>query len=236
MFGTARDRFRAEISILIRQRGGWATLKRGLLIATVNTICSAATPRPILEPATVPEPQEQSQQGSGLEVKISPAKSAIAPPDTLSSRVEISNTGTQDLFVCRDFFSGTCDLRLSFDPVAKVEHAVASADCVPYEWERNVPPPKSEDFAKTLAKDWVLLPPGHFYGATIELSPGAYPELGIVGHYRINGRFSSGGLLGQYCYYKLKGFSKEVADLPAKSWQGTVDANSVTVRVIKRKN
>ena len=145
------------------------------------------------------------------------------------------NSSTQDLFVCRDFVSGPCNLRVSFDPMASVEHWGSSADCAPYEWTTHSNRP-SEDFAATLVRDWVSIPPGHFYGGTLELNAETYPELRFAGQYRITGRFSSGGFLGQNCYYKLKNFSKEIGSLPAKTWRGTVETNSVVVRVNNEKN
>jgi hypothetical protein len=211
-------------------------LKIGYLVLALNAMYSVVKLPPDPKPAAVLGTQEQIRSGEDLEVKISPLRSVVGLDRTLQLRIEIWNIGTQDLLVCKDFVLGPCGLRLSFDPVAKVKHSVSSADCVPYEWIPNASQAKAEDFANTLVKDWVSIPPRHFYGATIELDPAAYPELAVVGRYRISGRYSSGGPLQEHCYYKLRAFSKQVAGLPAKSWRGAVDTNSVVIRVTARRD
>ena len=144
----------------------------------------------------------------------------------------------RDLLLCREIFSfsAPCTPRLDFQPLANVEHEGLAADCVPYEWMPHVLPPKAQDFANILIKDWVSIPPNHFSGATIGLDPSMYPELRVAGHYRLSATYSSGGLLESYCYYELKPFPKEVANLPAKSWQGVAYSNSVAVYVRKKKS
>jgi hypothetical protein len=145
--------------------------------------------------ASVFRAQEQAEQGKELEVRISLANPAFAANDALLLRVEIWNVGSRDLLVCREMFSlsAPCHLRLDFQPLAKVEHGGVADDCVPYEWMPHAPS-KAQDFANILMKDWVSIPPNHFYGATIELYPSSYPELGVAGHYRLSGIYSSGGL------------------------------------------
>jgi hypothetical protein len=187
--------------------------------------------------ASVFSPQEPIEQGKELEVRISLANPEFAANGALQLRVEIWNVGTRDLLICRKIFSyyGPCHLRLDFQPLAKVQHGGTAFDCVPYEWEPHTPP-NAQDFANILMKDWVSIPPNHSYGETIELDPPLYPELRVPGHYRISGIYSSGGLLDSYCYYELKPFSKEVANLPAKSWHGVAYSNSVAVHVRKKKS
>ena len=79
--------------------------------------------------------------------------------------------------------------------------------------------------------DWVSIPPNHFYGTTVDLMPSGYPELRLAGNYRITAEFGSGGLLAIYCYDRLTEFASEVAALPAKSWQGGIQSNTVLLRV-----
>ncbi|MGA9730800.1 MAG: hypothetical protein WBQ83_08940 [Candidatus Acidiferrales bacterium] len=188
--------------------------------------------------ASVLSPQEQAEQGKELEVRIALANPVVAANQALRLRVEIWNVGKRDLLLCREIFSfsAPCTLRLDFQPLANVEHEGLAADCVPYEWMPHVLPPKAQDFANILIKDWVSIPPNHFSGATIGLDPSMYPELRAAGHYRLSATYSSGGLLESYCYYELKPFPKEVANLPAKSWQGVAYSNSVAVYVRKKKS
>jgi hypothetical protein len=187
--------------------------------------------------ASTSRPQEQAKQGEELEAKISVAKPLVAADEALRLRIEIWNVGARDLLVCKEFFSSSapCSLRLDFQPLAKVEHCGLASDCVPYEWMPQSPSPRTQDFASILIEDWVSIPPNHFYGATIELNPSSYPELRVPGHYRVSGTYFSGGLLEAHCYYKLKPFSNEVANLPVKSWHGIAYSNSVAVHVGKTK-
>lgn len=203
----------------------------------LSTTCATVALHPLLEASgpSVPNTRVQAKQVGDLEVKISVEKPVVASGEPIQLRIEIWNIGTQDVLVCKELISGPCDLRISFDPPAKVEHAVTTGDCVPYESTTH-PPLQAVEFANALVKDWVSISPKHFYGGMIKLDPRNYPELRVPGRYRIRGAFSSGGLLDQPCYYKLKAFSKEVANLPAMSWRGDVETNSVLVQVIGKKN
>lgn len=170
--------------------------------------------------------QEPGPLPSELQVTISPLKEIITSGDTLKVRVEIWNIGRENLFICRDFRLGPCDLRLSFEPPAREARTAHAAD-------RGFPG-ETETFANALVRDWISMPPEHFYGAVLELDPASYPELKEPGRYRIRGRYVSGGLLAPAYYNRLLAFRNEVAQLPAKSWQGEVDTNSITVLVAKR--
>jgi hypothetical protein len=185
-------------------------------------------------------PQESNSQMNELEVRISPLKSEIVAGEVLQLRVQVWNHGNEALYVCRDIhagiiYGGPCHLRLDFNPLVKMEHRGGSSDCVPYELLRPAPQP-TESIATILAEDWVFLPPNRFYVGFVTLDRGSYPELGVAGRYRIQGHYSSGGLLSSPCYYELKPFSGEVAELPGKSWQGEVVTNTASVRVKKTKS
>lgn len=212
-------------------------LKICFLFFIFNTAFATIALHPLLEAASSPVPNArvQAKQVRDLEIKISAEKSVVDSGEPVQLRIEIWDIGTQDVLVCKELISGPCDLRISFDPPAKVEHAGTAGDCAPYESTAH-PPSQAEEFANVLVKDWVSIPPKHFYGSTIELDSRNYPELRVPGRYRISGIFSSGGPLNQPCYYKMRGFSKEVAGLPAVSWHGTLETNSVSVRVIGKKN
>jgi len=209
-------------------------------IAALSAICWAVPLRSVSVPA-VPSgsrPQEQAKPGKQLDVKISVAHPKVAINESLQLHVEIWNLGTQDLLVCKELISFTapCYLKLDFQPLAKVTHHQIAVDCVPYEWLKDVPPRKIEDFANILIADWVSVAPNHFYGATIEMKPSYYPELGVPGHYRVSGSYASRGALGGPCYHKLRPFSDEVAHLPAEFWQGVAYSNSVDVYVRNKRD
>jgi len=191
-------------------------LKTGFLIIVLSTICFAD--RGI---------QEQKQQ-SEVEVRISPLKNAIVAGDTLQLRVEIWNMGTKDLFICRDFHLRTaqfCIFTLSFEPRGKAPRTDSAADV-------GFPNEKKESFVDAMVRNWISIPPGHFYGGIVELDPSFYPELSEVGSYHIRGRYFSGGLLTPRNSNDLQAYPKEIGQLPGKSWQGEVYTNSVVVRVV----
>jgi hypothetical protein len=154
----------------------------------------------------------------------------ITAGDTLAVRVEIWNVGNQDLFICKNFEGVRlvfCDLSLSFTP-----RAVAPRT----EWAVDANPDENESFANALVRNWISIPPKHFYGMVVELDPSTYPELKTAGRYRIHGRYVSPGLLGSGYYNNLLEHSEEVSRLPGKSWQGDVDTNSAVIRVVGKRD
>jgi hypothetical protein len=174
--------------------------------------------------------QEQKQQ-SELEVRISPLKNVVVSGETLQLRVEMWNVGSDDLFICSDFNLITaqfCTLTLSFEPRGKGPRALSAADV-------GFPNENRKSFVDALVRNWISIPPGHYYGAIVELNPTSYPELSEVGGYRLQGRYISGGLLTPRNYNDLQAYPNEVARLPGKSWHGKVDTNSAVVHVISNK-
>jgi hypothetical protein len=169
---------------------------------------------------------QEDKQTPRIEVKISPLINKIAVDGTLRLRVEIWNVGKQDVFICKKF-SGTvfefCELRFTFDPSSQSKGSASAGTCLSC---------GHEDFLPALIRDWVSIPTQHFYGSIVELTPSKYPELTKPGHYTIRGRFSSDGLLGEQYYNSLTRFPKEIAALPATSFQGEVNTNSIEIDVV----
>ena len=212
--------------------GAFQMLKICALIAALSVVCSVVWSRAASRAGQSLGhiPQQIEQPAQDLKVKISPLKSAIAAGNTLVIRVEIWNIGTQDIFVCKQFEGVRlvyCGLDFSFEPAADAARSNWSAIGISNE---------KETLAEALVKNWISIPPKHFYGTIMELSPGSYPELKTPGRYRISGRYFSGGLLMPTSYNGLLKHSEEVAQLPGKSWQGQVDTNSITVRVTANKD
>jgi len=206
----------------------WVILLLGVLTTTYTIFLLRPPPGDASSPAGVPAVGTGGEQA--LKVRISPLRSVVHRGETLRLRVEVWNIGDTDLLVCKDLARGPCALRLSITPLANTKHTGLASDCVPYEWLTH-PPTQAADFTKILLRDWISIPPNHFYGTMVELTPGEYPELLFVGHYRVSGQFHSDGLLESYCYYSLKPFANEVAQLPTKSWQGEAQTNTVDVQV-----
>lgn len=88
-----------------------------------------------------------------------------------------------------------------------------------------------EDLANLLTRNWVVLAPGHFYGAIIKMDAQTYPFLTVPGVRRIRGEYISGGLLAPVYYSGLLEHADEVKDLPAKGWPGSVKSNRLSIRV-----
>jgi hypothetical protein len=187
--------------------------------------------------ATVTGHQEQLDGDEHLEVRIVPLKNTIIAGETLQLRVEFWNKGNQDFFLCKEILepSSGCSLKLAFEPHGKGEAHGSAGDCVPWGMRKN-PDKNASAFEKELSRRWVLLPPRHFYGTVIPLDRDSNNhELEEPGTYRLSGRFASGGMLSTANCNDLVGYPEEVAQLPAGSWKGQVDTNTVVVRVVAKK-
>jgi hypothetical protein len=197
------------------------------------TVC--ATMPSFAQSSAQPEPQTEmkAQVTEGLDVRIIPDKSRIVVGQRLTLRIEIWNTGDQDLYICRnmlDFSAYACRLTLTFTPRGKGEGHGVAGDCY------NEKPPPPEDFAKNLAALWILLPPKHFYGTTLNISRVEYNrELEEPGRYRLTGEYVSGGLLSGANCNTTSYFPDQVAKLRNKAWVGKIQSTPVTIQVMKTK-
>jgi len=207
--------------------------KNILLILLSGTLPLAGALR---SPAKLPEGpgvalQNQAGEHPQLELQISLEKSKVPRDEGLTLRIEIRNVSDQDLFVCKYVTSGACDLIFSFTPLVRAEGGAIAGDCAPYEWSKHASGGQLEYFINVLLEDWIDIPAGDSFGTHVQLDPRVYPELRTPGHYHLSARLSSGGLLEQHCYYKLKEYRSEVGRLRAKPWRGLVASNPVSVNV-----
>jgi len=173
----------------------------------------------------------QTQQSEEIEVRIAALKSTVVAGQTLQLRIEIWNVGSQDLFICKNFDVYTphfCYLTLTFQPPGVRSGSGLASDI-------GFPNPNADSFVNALVRSWISIPPGHFYGAVVDLNPGFYSALATPGHYRIRGTFGSGGLLTPAQFNVLPTYSKEVGELPGKSWAGKVETNVVEIHVVPKK-
>jgi len=178
-----------------------------------------------------PDAQGRPESVKDLELRITPIKSVVAVGQTLRLRVEFWNDSSTPLFICKDFLAHAavgCGLTFSFTPHGKGPGSGLAGDC--YLDGRKF------NFAKELAQHWILLPPKTFYGTEVVLYPDSNNhELEEPGSYRLGGQYFSGGLLSGANCNAISLFPDEVALLPGKSWTGTLDSNSVAVRVVAKK-
>jgi hypothetical protein len=186
--------------------------------------------------ATANGPQEQSDDGGDLKVRIVPLRNAIVAGETLQLRVEFWNTGNKDFFLCKDILEPSlgCSLKLTFEPHGKGEARGSAGDCVPWGMRKN-PAKNASAFEKEMLRRWVLLQPKHFYGTVIPLYRDSNNhELEEPGTYRLRGGFTSGGMLSTASCNELIAYPEEVAQLPAESWKGQVETNTIVIRVITK--
>jgi hypothetical protein len=172
---------------------------------------------------------ELNEQDVKIEMKLSPLKNIIVSGQPLQLTVEIWNQGPADVYVCRDFETSAgplSSLTLYLDD-ASGRHGSK------YGMAGDISPWHKESLTAALARDWIALRRGHFYGAIINIDPDSFPWLRKPGTYRILGHYSSGGILAYQG--TVLADPEEVAHLPARFWTGAVDSNSVVVRVISRK-
>jgi len=163
-----------------------------------------------------------------VEAKIYVSESSvIVAGGSIRVRVEIWNMGSRDIFICKDFqatYTGYCSLRFTLSgPKGSYGAETASAS--------DEFPVKTEEFCQTLYKNWILIPPKHFYGTIVELSADTYPILLKPGHYILKAEYNSAGLLLDSYSNSLLAHRDDVEHLPYKAWQGTVYSNQIEVTI-----
>jgi hypothetical protein len=92
---------------------------------------------------------------------------------------------------------------------------------------RSTYPPLSNE----LPKYWIALPPQHFYGAEMIITPLWYLKLKVPGKYRIVGKYTSRGFLAEDINNPLLHYAEELKQLPYEAWVGEVATNSVWIEV-----
>ena len=178
-----------------------------------------------------PDSQRHTESVKDLELRITPLKSVVVVGQTLRLRVEFWSNGDTALFICKDFLASAavgCGLTFSFTPHGTGPGSGSAGDCFLGGQKFN--------FAKELAQHWILLPPKSFYGTEVVLYRDSNNhELEEPGSYHLSGQYFAHGLLSKFNCNTVALFPDEVALLPWKSWVGTLDSNSVAIRVIAKK-
>jgi len=176
--------------------------------------------------------QESDVYAPRLEVRLIPDKNVVTDGQILRLRVEFWNIGRKDLFVCKDFQlpnNSACGLTFTITPVGKGPGEGGAVDCGA---------PAGESFAMDIAKEWVLLPPNHFYGTIINIDPDSYGgALTTPGRYRIKADYFSAGLAkadGPMTCNRVAFYTKEIASLSAKVWEGNMHSEPMVIDVIAK--
>jgi hypothetical protein len=165
---------------------------------------------------------------SQIAVRLTRERTNYRPGDDIRLRVEIWNKSSHDLFISKEInFSSITGLELA---VSKGEQTyvpeVASISDSFGSKRTNYLPLSAE-----LSGYWIALPPGHFYGGEIVLSPLEFPVLRNPGRYRIQGKYSSQGFLANNVNNSLLHYAEELKKMPYASWVGEVQTNSVSIDV-----
>jgi hypothetical protein len=197
------------------------------LLATVQSSPNLSAPRTGQSSPVV----QQGEQPAKVSLRASAPKNAINSGEILELRVEIWNEGSTDVFVCKDFGRNSwpfCHVDFTIeDSSGRSGSQLSSAiDLDPFQ---KVP------LARALVRDWIALRPNHFCGTTVKLDPATFPQLRKLGRHKVLAEYSSPGLVQGY-HGTLVIESGELERLPAKSWQGQVEAKPVIVRILPERH
>jgi|HubBroStandDraft_6_1064221.scaffolds.fasta_scaffold04720_8 hypothetical protein len=177
----------------------------------------------------------QTETSEQIEIRLTPTRKTIRAGEALEVRVEIQNVGKTELFIEKSIYQPCMYSPLSFyldngPPLSPQARAGGCAgDCLD--------DPK-ETITNRLAKHWIALPVGHFYGAVVRLDPGFFPELQTSGHWDLRGRYRSGGDLSSSFCVNLNHSTADIEPtekLPYRAWKGEEDTNTVRIEVVRQR-
>jgi hypothetical protein len=174
--------------------------------------------------------QRPSDVKPQISVRISTERGTFRPGEDVRVHVEIWNEGDQDLFISKDIDNpcntfGIISLNVSGGKRAAGPATITACDL--FSAERAIYPP----LASELPRYWIALPPKHFYGAEVIMSPFSFDKLKVPGKYKIQGKYSSRGFLAEDINNPLIHYSRELSQLPFKAWIGEVETNSVWIEI-----
>lgn len=175
----------------------------------------------------------QADPGKQLAVRISAKKHRIRSGDSLTLTVEVRNLGSTDIFVAKNIGqygeeNGSLALYLHYGSKVEGSSEGSAADFICSRSDDSKKPP----LASQLSRYWLVLPPGHFYGAEIVMDASLFDHLNIPGKYRVTGQYSSRGFLMNDEGNPLGCYVDELKQLPYQAWRGTVETNSIWMEVV----
>jgi hypothetical protein len=175
--------------------------------------------------------QEPGISEQKLVVRLSCSTPIIHGGDGIELRAAIFNEGPNPVFIFRNLRGAANEisrLSLFLQHGPKVDRPISNSAA-------DFAPDHSQPFANQLAKWWILLAPGHFYGQKFYMDPRDFPQLNVPGRYRIRGEYVSHGFYLPTPNNPLQSYVSELEALPYKPWEGSVQTNSMWIEVIGKK-
>jgi hypothetical protein len=188
-------------------------LNRGLFLG----IC-------LFVPLSVGGTRSNGTNSNEVTVRIEAVKTRILQGETLILRVEVCNEGREAVFVARNI-SDHLSLFIQHGPELQSSMLRSAKD---FAHSSNK---SSEPFANLLAKYWLPLGPGSFYGQRIEMNSDSYPQLRIPGRYLIKAQYISGGLFVGGLNDPFSDRKEEISQLPFPAWIGDIQAIPIWIEV-----
>jgi hypothetical protein len=160
-------------------------------------------------------------------VRLVSHTSRISPGNSIELRVEVQNNGPKTLFIGRDLEApnnamSRLELYLEHDHRLDKPMSNSAADYLPDD---------KEPFSNILAREWLPLPPNHFYGQTVVMSPSDFPRLRTPGRYRVKGQYISEGFGSPRQDNPFRARAADISKLPYTAWEGEIETNSVWITV-----
>jgi hypothetical protein len=168
-----------------------------------------------------------------IRVRISVDRARYRSGDDVPIHVEIWNIGEKDLFIFKNinntFSNALATLGFRMYQGTHIIGPTMSASSDSFASQRSAYPPLSNE----LPKYWIALPPQHFYGAEVIITPLWYSKLKVPGKYRVEGKYTSRGFLAEDINNPLLHYAEELKQLPFQAWVGEVTTNSISIEVTK---
>lgn len=171
--------------------------------------------------------QQDDAHPPKLSLRLSTLNRMIHLGEDLELRMEIWNEGGNDVYVCKQFE------RMGW-PLCSTDFTIldsAGQRGPQFNASSHADSRLKVPLASALIRDWIALSPHHFCGTTVKLDPTSYPLLRVPGDYRVMAEYSSQGLVESY-RGALQFEPGEIERLPAKSWQGQIEAEPITITVL----
>jgi len=171
-----------------------------------------------------------SHSSPKLELRLFAAKSTIRPGEQLKLRVELWNVGSNDVIIAQNLDStfGNSALSLILQTGLGGESHGSIGD--------RFPEPGEPDFEETFLTNWLTLNKKHFYGTYVYMDPIDFPHLRKPGRYQVSAQYYSRGISSTPGWNG--GFLRQadIDKLPLAVFQGSINSDVVTIRVLPRKN
>ncbi len=167
-----------------------------------------------------------------ISVRLSLTKKLFKVGERIPLKVEITNNGTGDVFVGRELLqidNAIYHLKLSVESSQgrTPENFSGAVDSF------SVGP--RDGFSTALAKSWIALPPGYFYGTILFVDEQFADFLTKPGKYTVRGTYSSSGMRADVYFNDLLAYPEELERIPFPSWKGDIKTNSVSLEIAPAK-